>query len=103
MRIYVWIDDGSFHNYYCLSLYAEMVYKHVTHFVRFMLFLITCCYTCKKKCMSFPQNIQGEAMESCEALWKLNWEMRPEIARLTLIAVYKADLQFALRCLWKLI
>lgn len=35
-------------------------------------------------------------MESCEALWKLNWEMRPEIARLTLIAVYKADLQFAL-------
>lgn len=42
----------------------------------------------KKKCMGFPQNIRECLRKAVEYCGKLNWEIYPEIARLTLTAVW---------------
>lgn len=56
-------------------------------FIRYFQKRTNCCIP-KKKCMGFPQNIRACLRKAVEYCGKLNWEMYPEIARLTLTAVW---------------
>lgn len=105
------IDFGSSNNnYYCLSIYAEIFYKRHLHFLYIFISYLqkhVNCYTSKKKCLSLPQNFREYLWKAVDPCGKLNWEMYPEIARLTLTVecgnIQTKDLESAPHCLWKAI
>lgn len=61
----------------------------------------------KKKCLGLLQNFRKYLCKAVDLCGKLNWEMHPEIARLTLTAacgkIQTKDLESAPHCLWKAI